>query len=97
MDTGDVAITVMVMEFEIAGFGSAQVRLVVIMQYMLSPLFGTYVNLLLRIGSPTGIPFFIHWYVADPPFTPVAVKVTCVPWHTVVAEAVMVTLTGRVS
>jgi hypothetical protein len=45
---------------------------------------------------PAGKPFTCHWYVCvAPPFTGVAIKVTLVPAQMVVAEDVMLTLTGK--
>ena len=39
------------------------------------------------------MPFLNHWYVGIvPPFVPVAVKITVVPEHTLLAEDVMLTL-----
>ena len=39
------------------------------------------------------MPFLNHWYVGVvPPFVPVAVKVTVVPEHTLIAEEAMLTL-----
>ena len=46
---------------------------------------------------PTAPAFLYHWYDGDvPPFTGVAVKVTDVPAHTGLADAPIVTLTGRI-
>jgi len=45
---------------------------------------------------PALIPFTFHWYAGLlPPLTGVAVKVTGVPRHTGLAEAKMLTETGR--
>jgi hypothetical protein len=41
------------------------------------------------------MPFILHWYNGTvPPFTVAEVKVTCVPEHTVIADAEVVILTG---
>ena len=40
-------------------------------------------------------PPFFHWYVGVPPLVGVAVKVTEVPAHTLVAVGTIVTLTGN--
>ena len=46
--------------------------------------------------EPTFTPFTCHWNAGLlPPFECVAVYATMVPWQTVVAEAVMETLTGK--
>ena len=50
---------------------------------------------MLNVSPVTADPFFHHWYVGVPPFVGVAVKVTDVPWHTGLALAAMLTLTGN--
>ena len=43
---------------------------------------------------PSLFPFTVHWYLGDAPiFNGDAVKVTCVPWQTWLAEALIHTLT----
>jgi hypothetical protein len=52
------------------------------------------VNILLFV--PAGEPLTSHWYAGVvPPFTGVAVNVTLLPAHMVVADAAMLTLTGK--
>jgi len=92
-ETGCGEFAVMMMLFELAGFGLGQDELDVRMQEMISPLTGVYEKIGLLV--PEFTPFTFHWYWGPGPgFWGVAVKVTEVPIHTGLAEAVMLTETG---
>jgi len=93
-ETGRYGSTVRVRMFDMAGLPEAQVVLDVRMQDTRSPLFGVYVNVVLFV--PAFVPLTCHWQEGElPPLTGVAVKLTLVPVHTGLAEAVMLTDTGR--
>ena len=92
--TGRFGFTVMVTMLDVAGLPVAQVALDVRTHVTASLFKGTYVNEALFV--PTLVPFTFHWYAGVvPPLVGVAVKVTEVPEHTGLAEAPIVTLTGR--
>jgi hypothetical protein len=84
----------MVIVLEVAGLPVAQVALDVNTQVTTS-LFARVVLVYVE-HVPAFVPFSFHWYAGVvPPLVGVAVKVTLVPAHIVVAEAAMLTLTGR--
>jgi hypothetical protein len=70
--------TVMFIAFEVAGDPVAQLRLLVIMQVIIS-LFARVVEVYVEFVAPEiAVPLFFHRYAAVPPLVAVAVKVTLV-------------------
>jgi hypothetical protein len=93
-ETGNTGLTVMVTEFDVAGFPVAQVRSEVSWQVTTSAFAGVYVYAGLFV--PAFTPLTFHWYTGlFPPFTGVTVKVTIVPWHIVLEEVAIAILTGK--
>jgi hypothetical protein len=85
-----LGITVIVNALDITGLLVRQEALEFRVQVTTSLSLGRYMKT--GLLTPAFVPFTFHWYEGDgPPFTGVAVNVTGVFWHTVVAEAVMVT------
>jgi hypothetical protein len=95
MLTGRFVLTISVMALEVAGFPVAQVRLEVSWQVTMSPFTGSG-SVYIEPPNCAVDPLTYQWYVGGvPPLTGVAVKVTGLPWHTGLGEAVIETLTGN--
>ena len=78
---------------DVAGLPLAHVKLEVSTALIASPSVGIYAKVGLFI--PTVVAPLYHWYEGAPPFTGMAVKVTVVPAHILLASEEMDTLTGR--
>ena len=92
--TGRIGRTVIATSLLIAGLFVVQVKPEVRWQVMISPFNGIWVNAGRFV--PLLTPFTFHWYKGSGPgFPGVALKVTEVPVQTVIAEEVMLMLTGN--
>lgn len=94
-----VAVTIIAMALEFAVVVLLQELGLVRTQEITSP-FRIPVVEYVELFKPTFIPFIFHWYDGFiPPFTGVAAKVTNVPVHILLADAVMLTdgITGELT
>lgn len=81
--------TVILILLDVALFGTAQADAEVTVHHTES-LFDIANVVNVELLVPAFVPFTFHWYVGlDPAFVAVAVKVACVPLHTVVAAVLM--------
>jgi len=94
-EAGRNGLTVIVILLDEAGLPVAQRAFEVNIHNTMSPFTGAYVYWALFV--PAGAPLTFHWKEGVlPPLTGMAVKVTAVPAHTGLADALTVTETGRV-
>jgi hypothetical protein len=90
-------LTVIVIEFDVAGEPVAHVAVDVITQVIILPLAKDDEVYIALVAPEIAVPLFFHWYVGElPPLVGVAVKVTLVPEH-IAPEvlAAILTLAGK--